>query len=107
VRDNNNIYTSSFANNLLELSKSFIPTKQVIVKPNDAPWITTEIKKLIHKSKKYYHKAKYHTTRTISTNSDNSVIKSSHLYARLNITTSYKWQSVSSQTLQHKRTGGK
>jgi hypothetical protein len=97
--------TSSFTNKLLELSKSFITTREVTVKPNDAPWITIQIKKLIHKRKNITTEPNTHRTRTIGTNLDNSVIKSSHLYARLNITTSYKWQSLSSQTLLHKRTG--
>ncbi|XP_060571562.1 uncharacterized protein LOC132729753 [Ruditapes philippinarum] len=46
------------SNKILELSKQYIPTRTIIVKPTDAVWITTQIKQLIRKRKKLYHRAK-------------------------------------------------
>ena len=47
--DNGNESLEYWQNLYLQNINSFIPNKNVIIRPKDKPWVTTELKRLIHK----------------------------------------------------------
>ena len=43
---------------LLSIARAFIPNKAVLIRPNDKPWYTNELRLLKRKAKRWYSKAK-------------------------------------------------
>ena len=60
-----NICTRNFTDHLNLLTAECIPNKTVRIRPSDPPWITTAVRKLIHKRKRAYKKAKQLNTTTL------------------------------------------
>ena len=57
--DNLDTYAINITTRLLSIAKDCIPNKIVRIKPSDAPWLTTQIKRFIRKRKRAYKKAKH------------------------------------------------
>ena len=48
----------SWTEKLLSIARVFIPNKAVLIRPNDKPWYTNELRLLKRKAKRWYSKAK-------------------------------------------------
>ncbi len=53
-----NEYADNITNKIITLASSHIPNKDILVRQFEPPWITTNIKRMIRKRKRLYHKAK-------------------------------------------------
>jgi hypothetical protein len=59
LTDNNiDIFASNVTDKILEHAKICIPFKTVTIRPYDVPWMTSDIRKMIRKRKRYYRTAK-------------------------------------------------
>ncbi len=59
LKNNNiDIYTDNIITVLLSISKSCIPNRDVVIRNDEPPWMTSTIRKSIRKRKRLYRKAK-------------------------------------------------
>ena len=62
--DDINVAVKIFTDTLLATAQSCIPYKEIIVRSNEPPWLSNEIKRLIRKRKRAHKKAKRSSTNT-------------------------------------------
>ena len=58
VTDNIDIVCKSWTEKLLSLARAFIPSKKVLLRPNDKPWYNNNLRLLKRKVKRWYIRAK-------------------------------------------------
>ena len=58
IHKNIDIYVKNITDSILSISKECIPFREVTIRADEPPWLTTHIKKIIRKRKRAYKKAK-------------------------------------------------
>ena len=56
--DNMNIVNETFSKTLLNISNECLPKVTLTVRPNDKPWMTNDIRRLMRQRERLYSKAK-------------------------------------------------
>ncbi len=62
INDDIDITTTNVTDHILKLCDKHIPHKEILVRPSDPPWLTTDVKRLIRKRNRLHKKAKEKNT---------------------------------------------